>query len=58
MKDCQAAYDEFKFFKSQILLKAMKEVNDVSNIKIKEELKRTGRKVTPYAVQCDAGFAA
>lgn len=45
-KRVASAYDQFKHFNNQVIQKAVKEINTVSDIYITPEYLRTGRKVT------------
>lgn len=44
-------YDEYRRFSQKVLVPAIKEVNDVSNIELKLKVKRTDRKVTHLGFQ-------
>lgn len=44
-------YDEYRRFSQKVLVPAIKEVNDVSNIELKLKVKRTERKVTHLGFQ-------
>lgn len=45
-KQLHSPYEEFRDFRSRVLDKAVSELNEVSDIFVEYELKRTGRKIT------------